>query len=360
MSFSNQLLYCWTIKQFCAVNDVKLPIEVILFIVSFTLGVKIKGCHRSLTVIRNGKIEILINTNWSAFLFGIKNTENIKLFALSSESTCIVTKDNNIMIFRHKKNSKGKIFCHEKNDIAIHKIKIGPSFNIILTECRKIIFFKTFKIITDNDQIKSGIDFQFLTLDLKIKKVAVEKNIIFLTTAGQIYYLSTMNIGKFDSDPNKNLSLLKEIPIKDIIKIKSNSTFFYLLNKFGDFFIMPSNTYSNKYPPAKINISKIMNIYPSDNAIIYLTKNRKIFLQRVNSTLDSSLFLLNGVVSFQYEEIMLENVVYVHNADSYFLALDSNNKVYYWGNPDNCQSATGITIEHDKKYIYQPKFLCQI
>lgn len=359
MSFSNQLLYCWTIKQFCAVNDVKLPIEVILFIVSFTPGIKIKGGHRCLTIVRNGKIEILGDSHWPKFFFGIKNTENIKLFAFSSESTCIVTKDNTIMIFRYK-NSKGEIFCHEKNDIAIHKIKIGPSFNIILTKCRKIILCKTSTMTTDDDQIKHGINFQFLTLDLKIKKVAIEKNIIFLTTTGQIYYLSIMNIDKFGSDPNKNLSLLKEIPTKDIIKIKSNSTFFYLLNKFGDVFIMPSNTYSKNYPPAKINISKIMGVYPSDSAIIYLTKNHKIFLQRVNSMFDSDMFLFAIEMSFQYEEIILENVVYVYNADSYFLALDSTNNVYYWGNTKACQSETGITLVHDKKYLHQPKFLCKI
>ena len=359
MSFPNQLLYCWTIKQFCEVNDIRLPIEVILFIISFTLGIKIKGGHYCLTVVRNGKIEILGNTHWPDFFFKIKNTENIKSFALSSESICIVTKDNDIMIVRFK-NSKWELFCHEKSEIAIHKIKTGPSFNIILTECRKIILCKTSTIITDDDQIKHVIDFQLFILNLKIKKIAIEKNIIFLTTTGQIYYLSIMSIGKFDSDPNKNLNLLKEVPIKDIIKIKSNSTFFYLLNKFGDVFIMPTNTYSKNYPPAKINISKIMNIYPSDTTIVYLTKNRKIFVQQVNSTLDSCVFLLNDEVTFKYMEIMLENVVYVYNADSYFLALDSTNKVYYWGDSSSCQSATGMTLVDNKKYLYQPKFLCQI
>ena len=60
-----------------------------------------------------------------------------------------------------------------------------------------------------------------------------------------------------------------------------------------------------------------------------------------------------------YEEIILKNIIYVQNHRDYFLALDSDNNIYHWGNTSSCYRLTGIEL-FDEYYINKPKLLCQI
>lgn len=375
MSYTNQLFYAWCIKQFSELDGIylKIPKEVIILIVNLTIKkTKIKGGYCCLTIVRNGKIEIkdmtyikndrieiTENMNWSKKYFKLETTKNIKAFVLNHKMISIVTSDNNIMVSNYDIIIDGfKEFCQEQNVKCAYKIETTQNLSIVLTDCRKLIFCTSSK----NERIHN---FKLLTLDIKIKNFVMDKNILLLTTLGQIYYLSVESIDKIDSNPNKNLSLLKEVPIANIIKIKSNSTFFYLLNKYGDVYVMPSNSYSKNFPPKKLNLNGIMHIYPSDTSVIYLTKNNKILSQKINNPRDSYMFMTRNEIIIEYEEIILENVIYVQNHGDYFLALDFNDTIYHWGNSSWCIPSTGIQLFDENKlfdmrYIDKPEFLCQI